>query len=186
MTTQIKQIEAIFGSISENLLLLTYQKVAAQHPDIFPTAAKKEYTFYVTVYYKGEKIRSRSVSSTPVENNYRNEMRDAQHLDLLNQLEKIKNADTIAGLTKTKGKVHFFSLRIGHAALIVSNSNKHSVQLFTFILAAQFVLLKNSLLIKEWGTWSDLYSYAKKTGGYPDYYVRTVQGIAFGELGGHK
>ncbi len=179
-----KQVRTILSSISEELLILTYQKITDKNTVDFPIKIKKECTFYLTIFYQGSKIRSHSISNVESENRIGSKELEALHFKMSEDLINSKEAQDFR--TSKHDKTFLFSIKIGHTVINISNSNQNSVELFAFIFAAQFLLLKHTILVKEWGTWKDLMTLAKKASSGVSYkYLETVDKIAFGILGGH-
>jgi hypothetical protein len=189
MSSQIENtIEPLINAVSEDLLLKTLEKEIVKQDNFFlklPKTFKKENTFYLSIFYQGSRIRSRTISNCPNDNNKFSKVVSLRHQRICDFYLSSMNTKVVEIQTGyISNKKPYMLIRIGNMMFIVSNSNEVLVEIFSFILATFFASLKALSEISESGHFFDLDEESKKYPYGANYLIR-VKDMTNGKNRGH-
>ncbi len=185
MSTRTTMIQSLIGAISEEVLASIFQKLPTSINVDVPT----KFDFYVSIFYKGELLRSRTL-------NYKREVAkndtiESKHREFYRSHGSANERHPVYFYTRkgSRGR-HVAMLRVGDFVIIASDENKIAVHLCCTVIMTMFLLLKSAALMKEWGCFLDLKEYFAahpESCGESLAYLQNIEKVMVRELGGkHK
>ncbi len=180
-----RNINLLVSAISEDTICQIYSKVATQmrNNDLIQS---EKFDFYLSLYYKGDLIKSRTLNSK--RQNHILEQEQKRHKDFFASFtKKDKSQDVIVRRLKNDQGTSICCLRIGYLSIIVSNDAVAAVQACASIVAMIYAINKAMLLVKEWGQLHDLKRFFEtEEDAYLFKIIKDVEDVMAGRLGGHR
>ena len=145
-----KEIARILYHIPEDFLTEAYQKVVSESGKILSAKVKNKTSFYITIFYKGKLIKSRTISTVQNDNGKTIEEKEEEHKKFFTDFS-----------SQTKSPEYFekdtiCALKFGEVVFIVQNHNIEASRIFVFVLAYALNSFKSILRNKEPGSLKDL------------------------------